>query len=594
MLFARSSRSQMARAAIVMMSAVGLASGCSGTIAVDASDESGRGGGGGADGEGGGGGSPTPEVPIDSMVNPPKVVVPAECKGVSRMGPSPMRRLTNLEYANTLRDLLQVQNGKEFIASFPTEGEGHGFDNNADTSTIPKLRTQKMLDASLKAASGFDPTKGLKCQVSAVTETCVRDFIDSFGTRAYRRPLTPDESSVLLKLYNGLGADFSVSEKLKAVVQSMILSPQFNFMAEAGDEKVASKEAGYVGVSSHELASRLSYFLWGTMPDAELFELAKSGELLKTDVITAQVRRMFSDPRTRDSVRNFAEQWTEQDRLKRIKDAKVFPQWNDMVAADLHAETASFIEKTVVDNRDGWAKLMTDRRGFVTSRTAPLYGVSVPSGTATGASAEVTLPENRPGFLTRAGFLAGFAQAKYPSPIQRGMFIRRELLCQHLGTPPEGAESQPPPPTPAGATNRQIKAAHSQLPQCRACHQLIDPPGFAFETFDAIGRHSLTEITESGGTAMTDTTGVLMGTDVDGDFKNANDLVGMLARSAEAQACVVTQWFRYARGRLDTPDDSCAIADLTATFNASGGDFAALFSALATSDGFRFRPATTN
>lgn len=108
-----------------------------------------------------------------------------------------MRRLTNLEYANTLRDLLQRPNGRDLIASFPAEGAGHGFDNNANTSAIPKLRTQKMLDASLKAVGSFDQTKELKCQVSAVTETCVREFITSFGTRAYRRPPTTDESTVL-------------------------------------------------------------------------------------------------------------------------------------------------------------------------------------------------------------------------------------------------------------------------------------------------------------------------------------------------------------------------------------------------------------
>ena len=575
-----------------LLATTGTVAGCSGTIGQNAAGESNQGG----DGDSGGTGGTAfvPAVQIDPMANPPVMKVPDECKGMSRMGASPMRRLTNLEYANTLRDLLKRPNGRDLISAFPIEGAGHGFDNNADTSAIPKLRTQKMLDASRLAADGFDSAKDLGCQLSAVSETCVRDFITSFGTRAYRRPPTADESAVLLKLYNGFGTDFSVTEKIKAVVQTMILSPQFNFMTEAGDESVASKEKGYISVSSHELASRLSYFLWGTMPDADLFAAAKSGELLKTGVIEAQVKRMFFDNRTRESVRNFADQWTEQDRLKRIKDANVFPAWNDQVASDLQAETTTFIEKSVIDARDGWKNLMTDRRGYVTSRTAPIYGVSVPSGTAAGASAEVTLPETRAGFMTRAGFLAGFAQAKYPSPIQRGMFVRRELLCQDLGAPPPGAESTPPPATPAGATNRQIKAAHSQMPQCKGCHQLIDPPGFAFETFDAIGRYSLTEKTESGGTAMSDTSGVLSGTDVDGDFKDAAELMGRLSRSAEAQTCVVTQWFRYARGRLDQPVDKCAIADLAGAFNASGGDFAALFTALATSDGFRFRPATTN
>jgi Protein of unknown function (DUF1592)/Protein of unknown function (DUF1588)/Protein of unknown function (DUF1587)/Protein of unknown function (DUF1595)/Protein of unknown function (DUF1585) len=547
------------------------------------------------EGEGGmGGGVVVPEVPIDPSLNPPRVEPLDECKGVSRMGLSPMRRLTNLEYANTMRDLLGRANAGTLIASFPPEGAGHGFDNNAETSGIPKLRTQKMFEASRVAANGFDPTKELKCPVSAVTETCVRDFIGAFGTRAYRRPPTTDEVTVLFKLYNGFGAEFSVREKLDTVVQSMLLSPQFNFMAEVGDGSVVSKEVGYVGVSSYELATRLSYFLWGTMPDAELFSAAQSNELLKTTVIQEQVKRMFFDPRARDSVRNFAIQWTEQDRLQRTKDLKVFPSWNQQVASDLEAETATFIEKSIVDARDGWKTLMTDRRGFVTGRTAPIYGVTLPPGADANAVAEVELPDTRPGFLTRAGFLAGFAQAKYPSPIQRGMFVRREFLCQNLGAPPPGAESQTPPPTPAGATNRQIKTAHSQMPQCKSCHQLIDPPGFAFESFDAIGKYSGTEITESGQTAMVDTTGTLIGTDVDGDFKDAGELVGMLARSAEAQTCVVTQWFRYARARLELPDDTCAIADLTGTFNASGGDFAVLFAALATSDGFRFRPVTTN
>ncbi|MDX2021922.1 MAG: DUF1592 domain-containing protein [Deltaproteobacteria bacterium] len=560
--------------------------GCTGMVS---QENSGGGGEGGAGGDGF-----VPEVPIDPSSNPPKVDASDECKGVSRMGPAPMRRLTNLEYANTLRDLLNRSDGRDLVATFPLEGAGHGFDNNANTSSIPKLRTQKMFEATRRATDAFDPVKELKCPATAVTEACVRDFITAFGTRAYRRPPTTEEGAVLLKLYNGLGAEFSVKEKLDTVVQSMLLSPQFNFMAEVGDASLPSKEAGYVSVSAFELATRLSYFIWGTMPDAELFAAAQSKELLQTSVIQAQVKRMFGDPRTRESVRNFADQWTEQDRLTRIKDANVFPSWNELVANDLRAETTKFIEKSVLDARDGWKHLMTGRSGFVTARTAPIYGVDVPSGNASGGLSEVTLPETRPGFMTRAGFLAGFAQAKYPSPIQRGTFVRRELLCQELGTPPPGAESQAPPPTPAGATNRQIKTAHSQMPACKACHQLIDPPGFALESYDAIGRYSLTEKTESGQTAMVDTTGTLLDTDVDGDFKDAGELVSMLARSAKAQACVATQWFRYARARLEVPEDECAIADLASAFNASGGDFAALFSALATSDGFRFRPATTN
>lgn len=583
MVIARCSRSCVGLAVCAFATAFAV-SGCSGTIGQ--SDE--------ADTSRGGKSGLVPEVPIDPMVNPPEPKVADECVGASRMGPAPMRRLTNLEYANTLRDLLQRPDARDLIASFPAEGAGHGFDNNAETSSIPKLRTQKMLDASFTAAKDMDLAKHLPCQASDITETCVRDFISSFGARAYRRPLTKEESDVLLKLYNGFGADHSANEKVNAVVQAMILSPQFNFMAEVGDDKVTSQEEGYVGVSSYELASRLSYFLWSTMPDAELFAAAKSGDLLKATGIEDQVRRMFADPRTRESVRNFAEQWTEQDRLNRTKDPAEFPDWSDLVASDLRAETTLFFEKSVMDARDGWAQLMTGRQGFVTSKTAPLYDVSMPSGAEAGAATEVTLPENRAGFMTRAGFLAGFAQAKYPSPIQRGMFIRRELLCQDLGAPPPGADMQAPPPTPAGATNREIKVAHSQTPQCRPCHQLIDPPGFAFESFDAIGRFSLTEKTASGETAAVDTTGSLLGTDVDGDFEDANQLVGMLARSADAQSCVVTQWFRYAHGRLDLPEDRCAIADVTQAFNASGGDFAALFAALATSDSFRYRPATTN
>lgn len=584
MTFACSWRSGAGLAVVGALAASLAGSGCSGNISQSGDSQESIGGTSGV----------VPEVPIDSMVNPPQTEVPDECAGASRMGPAPMRRLTNLEYANTLRDLLQRSNAHDLVASFPVEGEGHGFDNNAETSSIPKLRIQKMLDASLTAANDMDLTKHLQCQASAVTETCIRDFIGSFGTRAYRRPLTGEESAVLLKLYNSFGADFSVNEKVKAVVQAMILSPQFNFIAEVGDDKLASKEEGYIGVSAYELASRLSYFLWSTMPDAELFAAAKSGDLLNTDEIQSQVKRMFADPRTRESVRNFAEQWTEQDRLKRIKDPGLFPMWSDLVASDLHAETTEFIEKSVIDARDGWATLMTDRRGFVTSRTAALYGVKAPEGAREGELKEVMLPDNRRGFMTRAGFLAGFSQAKYPSPIQRGMFIRRELLCQDLGVPPPGADMQAPPPTPAGATNRQIKTAHSESPQCRGCHQFIDPPGFAFESYDAIGRFSLTEKTESGTTAPVDTTGKLIGTDVDGDFKDATELMSMLARSADAQSCVVTQWFRYAHGRLDVAEDHCAIADLTRAFNASGGDFAALFAALATSDGFRHRPATTN
>ena len=565
---------------------------CTGTVRDSVSAEEANGGdSGSADGGSGGGTSTLPPVDVDPKTNPPPPPPVDECKGQPRVGPAPLRRLTNEEYANTLRDLLGLANTKDLISGFPLEGQGHGFDNNAETSTIPRLRTQKMFDASEKVISMFDPTQNLACAAAGLNEACVKQFVESFGTRAMRRPPSPEETTSLVGLYNNLGGGYTARERLGAIVEALLMSAQFNFLPEFGDARIEKAPVGTVGVSSYEMATRLSYFLWNSMPDEALFSAAASNSLTDNAEVSRQVKRMLASPKAKESIGNFARQWTDADKLNAgSKDAAIFPDWNVALATDLRADIEGFFSHAMLESKDGWSKLMTSTKGFVTPASAKLYNVAAPNKGV--APAAVDLPEVRGGLLTRPGFLAAQAQARLPSPILRGLFIRRELLCQALGSPPAGAAMKPDAVLPPGATNRQIKTAHSAEPRCAGCHALIDPPGFALESFDAIGRYSLTEKVANGTTVNVDTRGKLEGTDVDGDFANSGELTNMLARSAQAQSCVVAQWFRYSRGRLNVASDECSLADLSQTFNASGGDFVALFSAIATHDSFRFKPLT--
>jgi hypothetical protein len=330
------------------------------------------------------------------------------------------------------------------------------------------------------------------------------------------------------------------------------------------------------------MATRLSYLLWGTMPDAALFDAARANRLRTPDDVRAQAERMLADPRAHQAVARFHSEWLQLANISRAsKDPKLFPFFAPELPALLRQETETFLDRAAFGG-GGLRDLLGARFTFVNKDLAALYGVPAPA--ASGGFARVDLdPAQRAGVLTQGGMMAMLAEFTRTSPVRRGAFVRRQLLCAPLGEPPPGAADLMLPSAPAGATRRQLVELHASRPECASCHRLIDPIGVAFETYDAGGRWRATE----DGQAIDDR-GEVVGSAI-GAFKGAVELADRLAGSAEARTCFVRQLFRYALGR-DDAGSGADIDRLARTAEATGGRYPDLLVALTQTDAFLTLP----
>ncbi|HEX2657552.1 MAG TPA: DUF1592 domain-containing protein, partial [Polyangia bacterium] len=309
-------------------------------------------------------------------------------------------------------------------------------------------------------------------------------------------------------------------------------------------------------LGGYELASRLSYFIQNGPPDDTLLDAAAGGQLATADAVATQARRLVATPPAHDTVRDFHHQWLNLDIYanKLTKDPTNFPTVTPALAATLMGETELYVNDVVFTQQKGFPSLMTAPFTYVTKNTAPLYGLT---GTFGDSFVRVSLdPAQRAGLLTQLGFLASNAYSNQSSPIHRGVFVQRRVLCGTLPDPPPNVPQLPP--LAATQTTRQEVDLHTAPAACTGCHHgLINPLGFGFENYDAVGRYRTTE----NGIAI-DATGDLVGTAAKPHFTNAVEEAAQIAASPEAEACYAKTWLRYAFGRAETGGDACAIGVL--------------------------------
>ncbi len=490
---------------------------------------------------------------------------------------SPLRRLTRAEYDHTIRDLLGDTSAQ--AQAFPPDENTFGYSVGGAVSVLQAEQFGEAAEALASVASPFQLM--LPCQPGTEgQDVCASQFIERFGKRAYRRPLAGDEVERLTALYQWGMTEYDYLGSLRLVLQAILESPNFLYRVEAG---LPAEEAdGVVPLSPYEVASRLSYFLWSTMPDDELFAAADAGTLSTPDEIEAQVRRMLADPKAGDALDTFYRQWLGLEAVEHLtKDPVLYPGFTPEAAQSMHAETLAFARHVFFDDDGRLETLLRAPYSFVDRRLAPIYGLSSPSETLILTDLD---PEERSGILTQAAILAANAKADQGSPIHRGKFVRERLLCQPPPPPPPGMAATIPPFDPDQSTRERF-AAHRSDAACNSCHQLLDPIGFGFEHYDTIGQFR----TADGGEPI-DASGEIVETrDVNGTFVGAIELAERLAGSEQVEECVVKQWFRYAMRRSDTSDDECTIAIAQDVFNDADGDMRELVVALATSEAFRTR-----
>jgi len=472
-----------------------------------------------------------------------------------------LRRLTHSQYNHTVRDLLGDQTNP--ANQFPTEDFINGFRNQIQGQSLSPLLIEGYSAAAERLARsafrGGDTHGLIPCKPSVA---CRAKFIREFGLKAFRRPLDPGEQ----KRYETLmeqETDFLQGAQL--VLEAMLQSPNFIFRLESAPDPKLKPWA---------TANRLSYALWDTMPDAELLAAAARGDLSSRQGVEKITRRMLEDPRAKESLNEFTSQWLRFDRLLTAsKDRRKFPLFTRETAIAMTEEARTFVSDLVWNDHD-FMTLFTADYGHVSQELAKIYGVTPPAKDFD----RVPFPRDsqRAGLLGEGLFLALTAKPDDSSPTARGLFVREQFLCQHVPDPPPGVNTNLPAVTEAHPqTNRDRMTEHATNPACASCHKLIDPIGFGFEKFDAVGARRDNLLLQFRSSVKPDpaaakdakprfttrtikldfnTTGDVAGLP-DSQFSSPAELGAVLAKSPQCQECVVKQYFRYTAGRPETAAD---------------------------------------
>src|SRR6266508_6423538 len=504
--------------------------------------------------------------------------------GVDHGAQAPLRRLTRTQYNNTVRDLLGVDSNP--AVDFGLDEEDGGFASN-DRAPVEPLQVERyqLAPEALAEKAIASLTKVVPCAPPAGSEaTCVEEFLRGFGKRVYRRPLTSDEITqykLLFSVGKGTNADFASGISL--VISTMLQSPHFLYRPELGDSAAASSDGW--PLSPYETASRLSYFLQNTMPDDVLLAAADSNKLVTPDEMSAQARRLLAAPKGRDTVISFHQQWLEMEGILTLeKDPAVYPGFTPDLRAAMQDELREFTDYVVRQGDGRLDTLLTANFSFVRGPLFGVYGLAPPQGTSTTSPVKTTLKAGeRSGLMTFESVMADHAHPNQSSPVKRGYVILDKLLCTVPPPPPANVDNTVPEPDPNVPTRIRFEQ-HRDNPTCATCHGLMDPLGIAFEIFDGMGRFRKMD-----GNQPVDASSELAGTDRDGPVKDAVELMGRLATASEVRRCLATQWFRYAFGRMETPDDSGIVAAAFDGFARSDYRIPDLLVALSTTKGFRYR-----
>ncbi|MBK7859915.1 MAG: DUF1592 domain-containing protein [Archangiaceae bacterium] len=489
-------------------------------------------------------------------------------------GRVPARRLNNVEYANTVRDLLYLAPTVDLTSTFPADTVAlTAFDNDALLLDLPPERVDAYLHAALKAVEAAWSTSRSKlvpCDLAA-GRACAAQALGALVKRAYRRPVTQDEVDALLGVYDasmtaGLGAETS----LKISVQAMLSSPRFLFITNGVKDNVTT---GTHHLNGYELASRLSYFLWRSMPDDALLAAAERGDLTTQAGVRAQVERMLAMPAAAVTT-GFGSQWLSLTELGRLA-----VDLSGQLRIDMALETQALFDHVLRDKRPA-RELFTADYTFMNQNLASHYGVSGVSGTALTRVA-VPQGQSRSGVLTHASILAVTAGSTVrTSPVVRGHWILEKVLCAPPPPPPAGIPALGETPGTSEGTMKERLAAHRTQPRCAACHERMDPVGLGFENYDMVGKWR-TQYTD--GSAI-DPSGNLPGGEA---FAGPTQLTSLLSSGTEMENCVTSNVMAFATGRRITTEDKCSIGSIARASFADGASLEDLLVNVATSRQFQ-------
>jgi hypothetical protein len=496
--------------------------------------------------------------------------------------PAPvLQRLTVIQYGNAIRDLLS--DDVVVPVALEPDSVAEGFLSvGAAVASVSARGVEQYEDAAYSISEQAMALTDVRdaivpCNpVGDVDDDCAAEVVESFGLRAWRRPLSADEVNLFVDVAAEAGTVLeSFDAGIEYALAGMLQSPSFLFREQLG---AVDSDSGVRRFTDYEMATRLSFALWNTIPDEELLAAAEAGELTEDEGLAAQVDRLMASPRLVDGVQNlFVELYHLYELDELSKDPTVFVHMSDEVGPSAREETLRVIEQHLLTWQLDYRDLFTTRDTFLNRKLASIYDVPAPVQEGFGA---VTLSESegRQGLLGHTSFLALHAHPVSSSATLRGKFIRETLLCQTIPPPPADVDTSIPESTADAPTLRDRVAQHATDPSCAACHLLMDPIGLGLENFDGIGRYRLRE-----NDVVIDATG-----DIDGAlFDDAMGMGWVLRDHPDLPLCFVESLYRYSAGRMETSEERETLAWLSETFDISTYRVPVILRSLMMSPAFR-------
>ena len=509
------------------------------------------------------------------------------------VGPSPLRRLSNSEYLNALHDLFPDQSPK--LPKLPADTLVAGFENAADVQKPSDVRIARYetianlyAEGATTDAAAVRAVVGCEWATPSQTNDCTTRFLDQTGSRIFRRPLDAAERDRFTMSFRSWQGAIDFEAAVRLTISTMLQSPQFLYRAEPAPQGAA--KGSVVPVEPYAMASRLSFFLWESVPDDALLDAAGHDELHTEAQVKAQAARMLGDDRAKRVLWSFHRQWLGLDRVlddeQLVRTPEIDESWSALSQLSSAKESELFVENTLMQG-GSFADLLTSRRAWVDGEMARIYGVApaaAPGDVTTFSETELPATE-RAGVLTRAAFLAGYSHRGGTSPPIRGNGIRLRMLCELPLAPPPGADLSQPKPAPGAGpqTTRMLFETRTSPAACRGCHVGLNGFGFGLERYSASGAF---QSMEHG--LPVDARGTIIDTDVDRAFDGAIDLSNALAKSKVVRHCATQQWVRYALGRAPVDVELPLVETLTNAFFQTGS-VQALLSDIVAAPSFRMR-----
>lgn len=506
-----------------------------------------------------------------------------DCGTASRPGRVTMRRLNRAEYNNTIRDLTGLD--LQLADDFPSDDVGNGFDNIGDVLSLPPLLMEKYLAAAHRVAREVLAQPAALARVFPFTPSdpenleevieAARANATDFAGRAFRRPVRSEETERLFALMRQAYEAGATQDEIKqTAITAILASPHFIYRVEDDDPRDFTD--GIRPLNDFELASRLSYFLWSSMPDERLFELAGRGELHTPDQLRRESLRMLADPKSQALVENFAGQWLQLRDLPQLSpDPALFADFDEDLRKAMRRETELLFSHIIAENRSVLELLSADY-SFVNARLAEHYGIE---GVQGDSFRQIDLAGQRRGVLMHASILLLTSNPTRTSPVKRGKWVLDNLL------------GEPPPPPPPGVpelnesaetlgTLRQRMEQHRADPNCAVCHIKMDALGFGLENFDAIGKWR-----DRDGREAIEPAGSLPG---GRNFEGPVELVKILAEDKQKEfgLTITKKLLTYALGRGLGVADRCTVRTIAEKLSGEDYRFATLVEEIVTSPPF--------